>query len=181
MEAPSTTACATRRHPPRRLMTPGRNLLGFFAWIAISFLAAAIGAGASADASSFYAELSRPSWAPPAWLFGPVWSVLYALMAVGAWLVWQRSGAPGAGRALLLFLAQLAANALWSWIFFAWRLGTLAFVEVVVLLGLVAATVRAFWRVRTLAGVLLLPYLAWVGFAAALTYAISRRNPGLLA
>ncbi len=161
-------------------MTPARNLFGLLACLAVSFLAAAVGAVASADAPSFYAALSLPPWAPPAWVFGPVWTVLYALMAVAAWLVWQRAGSPGVRTALLLFVVQLGANALWSWVFFAWRQGALAFVEVVILVGLVAATVRAFWRVRALAGVLLLPYLAWVGFAAALTYAIWQRNPALL-
>jgi tryptophan-rich sensory protein len=113
-------------------------------------------------------------------LFGPVWSVLYTLMAVAAWLVWRKAGFPRATAAMALFATQLLANALWSWLFFAWRLGTPALVEVLVLFGLVAATVVAFWRVQRLAALLLLPYLAWVGFAAALTFALWRRNPELL-
>jgi len=154
--------------------------IGLLVALAVTFLAATAGGIASVDAGSFYSRLVKPDWAPPGWLFGPVWSVLYTLMAVAAWLVWRKVGFPRATAALSLFVAQLLANALWSWLFFAWRLGTLALVEVLVLWGLVAATAVAFWRIQRLAALLLLPYLAWVGFAAALTFALWRRNPELL-
>ena len=157
-----------------------QQALGLLAWVAITFAAAAIGAWGSADSSSFYAELARPSWAPPAWLFGPVWTTLYALMAVSAWLVWRARGFAGARSALLLFIAQLGANALWSWLFFAWHQGALAFVEVLVLWGLIVATVVAFHRYSRPAALLLAPYRAWVTFAAVLTFAVWRLNPGLL-
>jgi tryptophan-rich sensory protein len=151
---------------------------GLLGWLVTAFLAAAVGAIASADAASFYAQLSKPAWAPPAWVFGPVWSVLYALMGVAAWLVWR---SPGSTRmALALFAAQLVANALWSWLFFAWHRGALAAVEVLFLLALIAATVVAFWRASRLAAVLLVPYLLWVGFAAVLTWAIWQGNPDRL-
>jgi len=163
-------------------MTTRRSLssqsLGLLGWLLVAFAAAAVGAVASVDAGSFYAQLSKPSWAPPAWLFGPVWSVLYALMGIAAWLVWRSPGSKGA--ALGLFGAQLAANALWSWLFFAWHQGALAAVEVLVLLALIVATVAAFWRISRLAGLLLVPYLLWVGFASMLTWAVWRGNPGLL-
>jgi tryptophan-rich sensory protein len=146
----------------------------------LTFAAGGAGAIASADAGAFYAELERPSWAPPGWLFGPVWSVLYAAMAVSAWLVWRARGLAGARAALLLFLVQLVANALWSWLFFAWHRGALAFAEVLVLWGLIAATIVAFQRINIVAAVLLYPYLAWTTFAAALTFAIWRLNPGAL-
>lgn len=154
------------------------QLLGLLGWLLAAFATAAVGAAASVDAASFYAQLSKPSWAPPASVFGPVWSALYALMGIAAWLVW-RSPAPG-GAALGLFGLQLAANALWSWLFFAWHRGALAAVEVLVLLALVAATTVAFWRISRLAAVLLLPYLLWVSFASVLTWAVWRSNPGLL-
>jgi translocator protein len=109
-----------------------------------------------------------------------VWSVLYLLMAVAAWLVWREPASAGRGRALRLFLVQLAVNALWSWLFFAWQQGALAFVDVLALLALVIATAAAFWRIRPVAGLLLLPYAAWVGFASALTWAVWQGNPGLL-
>lgn len=146
----------------------------------VTYAAAAVGALASVQARSFYMELTRPEWAPPGWLFGPVWSALYALMAIAAWLVWRSAGFPAARLAAGLFAAQLVANALWSWLFFAWRFGAAAFAEVVLLWLLILATAVAFWRTSRLAALLLAPYLAWVSFAAALTWAVWRANPQLL-
>jgi translocator protein len=154
------------------------QVLGLAGWLLAAFAAAAVGAVASVDAPQFYAQLRKPSWAPPAWLFGPVWSVLYTLMGVAAWLVWRSPGSKAI--ALSLFTAQLAANALWSWLFFAWRRGALAAVEVLGLLVLILATVLAFWRTSRVAGILLLPYLFWVAFASLLTWVLWRGNPGLL-
>jgi benzodiazapine receptor len=155
------------------------QVVGLVLWLALAYATAAIGAAASVGAASFYAQLAKPSWAPPGSVFGPVWSVLYTLMGVAAWLVW-REGGPRATTALALFVVHLVANALWSWLFFGWRMGAWAFVDVLLLLALVAATTAAFWRVRRLAGALLLPYLAWVAFASALTWAVWQGNPRLL-
>jgi len=155
--------------------------LGLAGWLLLTLAAAAVGAIASADAGAFYQQLSRPPWAPPGWLFAPVWSALYLLIGIAAWLVWRERGLRGARTALSLFVIQLAANALWTWLFFAWREGTLAFIEILILWALIVATLVAFWRVRPLAGGLLLPYLAWVTFASALTFATWRMNPQLLA
>jgi tryptophan-rich sensory protein len=149
----------------------------FAAWLAASFAAAALGGIATRQAPEFYAQLVRPEWAPPGWVFGPVWTTLYFLMAVAAWRVWRKDGF---GFPVYVFVVQLAFNALWSWLFFAWRMGAAAFLEVVVLWALIVATVVAFFRVERLAGLLMLPYLAWVSFAAALTYAVWRANPQLL-
>jgi tryptophan-rich sensory protein len=153
--------------------------LGLAGWLLLALATGGIGAIASVDAASFYAQLERPAWAPPASVFGPVWTTLYVLMGIAAWLVWRTPGATKS-RALTLFVAQLAANALWSWLFFGWRLGALASIEVLVLLALIAATLLAFWRVSRLAALLLVPYLLWVAFASALTWSIWRANPGLL-
>ena len=164
-------------------MTPTRrstDLLGLILWLLVCYAAAAIGARASIDAGSFYAELTRPAFAPPAWLFGPVWTALYTLMGVAAWLTWRVRGFAAARGALLLFLAQLALNALWSWLFFVWKTGAGALAAIVVLLVLIALTLRAFARVRPLAGALLWPYLAWVAFATLLTFSVWRANPQLL-
>jgi translocator protein len=161
-------------------MMKSRQALGLIGWASLTFAAAALGALASVDAAAFYAQLARPSWAPPGWLFGPVWSALYALMALSAWLVWRERGFAGARMALALFIAQLAANALWSWLFFAWRQGGLALADVVLLWCLIVATIASFQRISTLAAVLLYPYLAWVTFASALTFTVWRLNPGLL-
>ena len=154
--------------------------LGLAAWLAVCFAAAAIGSLASLNAPEFYAQLSKPAWAPPAWLFGPVWTTLYALMGVSAWLVWRAYGFRPVSRTLYLFLAQLAVNALWSWLFFVWHLGFWAVADIALLLVLVLATLISFWRLRPLAGMLLLPYLLWVGFAAALCHSIWQLNPALL-
>jgi len=153
---------------------------GLLVWLLLSFAAAAVGGLASASAGEFYRDLVRPSWAPPGWLFGPVWSVLYALMGVAAWLVWRARGFGGARNALLVFVVQLAANALWTWLFFVWRQDGLAFAGILLLLALILATIVLFWRVNRLAAVLLFPYLLWVSFASALTLSIWRLNPGLL-
>jgi tryptophan-rich sensory protein len=157
------------------------QVAGFAGWLALCFAASALGALASRDAGAFYAALTRPAWSPPAWLFGPVWSVLFLTMAVAAWLVWR---VPHAGRwksmALALFVAQLVANALWSWLFFAWHLGGAAFADVLLLWLLVAATIAAFWRIQPVAGMLLVPYLLWVTFASALNWALWQANPGRL-
>lgn len=157
-----------------------KQALGLLGWLLLVFAAAAIGGLASAQAGAFYTELIRPDWAPPGWLFGPVWSVLYALMGVSAWLVWRARGFAGARCALLLFILQLGVNALWTWLFFAWHRGVLAFAEILLLWVMIVATIMLFWRISKLAGGLLLPYLGWVTFAAALTYATWQRNPGLL-
>jgi tryptophan-rich sensory protein len=154
--------------------------VGLIVSMAIVFVAAAIGAAASVDAGTFYAQLVRPSWAPPASAFGPVWSVLYLLMGIAAWLVWREQSSGGRSAALALFIAQLCANALWSWVFFAWRNGAWAFAEVLVLLALVAATIAVFWRISRLAGALMLPYFAWVCLASALTWSVWQGNPRLL-
>lgn len=159
---------------------PSRQVIGFLGWLALTAAAGALGSIASVRAPAFYAELARPAWAPPASWFGPVWTTLYLLMAGAAWLVWRERDAPGRDRALVLFVVQLALNALWSWLFFGWRLGALAFVDVLLLFALIAATLAAFLRVRPVAGLLLVPYLLWVGFASALTWAVWQRNPGLL-
>jgi benzodiazapine receptor len=159
--------------------TPAQAI-GLLAWLALVFAAAGVGAVASVDAGSFYGQLAKPDWAPPASVFGPVWSALYLLMGIAAWLVWRERAAQGLAAALGLFAVQLVANALWSWLFFAWRNGAAAFAGVLVLLVLVVATLVAFWRIRSAAGLLLVPYLAWVSFASVLTWTVWRGNPELL-
>ncbi|MBB3219697.1 TspO/MBR family protein [Pseudoduganella umbonata] len=156
------------------------NIKHLAGWLLVTFAAAALGAWASQDAPQFYAQLSKPDWAPPAGVFGPVWTALYLLMAIAAFLVWRMRGFSTAPRTLWLYLVQLAANALWSWLFFAWHLGGAAFAEVLLLWALVLATTVAFWKARRIAGVMLLPYLVWVTFAAGLTFACWQRNPQLL-
>lgn len=124
----------------------------------------------------WYAALAKPSWNPPGYLFGPVWSILYLLMAVSAWLVWRKAGFSGAGVALGLFLLQLILNALWSYLFFGLHRPDLAFIDIVALWLVILATLLAFWPISGPAGLLLLPYLAWVSFASALNLQLWRLN-----
>jgi tryptophan-rich sensory protein len=105
-----------------------------------------------------------------------VWSALYAMMAVAAWLVWQRGGFGVQSRALMWFIIQLALNAAWTPLFFGWHLPGIAFGEMLLLWAAIAATLRAFLQINRLAGWLLAPYLAWVSFAAALNFTIWRLN-----
>ena len=154
---------------------------GFMLWFGVCFVVAAVGASASLQAGVFYAELVRPAWAPPATVFGPVWTLLYAMMAVAAGLIWQRRDHRLARLAIAVFVAQLVLNALWSWLFFGWRQGASSFVDIVLLWALIALTLVLFYRIRPLAGLLLVPYLAWVTFASALNFAIWRLNPSMLA
>lgn len=161
-------------------MSRSKQLAGLAGWLVLTFIAAAIGAAASRNSASFYQLLDRPGWAPPPWIFGPVWTVLYLLIGMAAWLVWRERGFTAARSALALYIAQLAANALWTWLFFAWQRGALAFGEIIVLWVLIIATMLAFWRVKPLAGWLFVPYLLWVTYAAALTYSVWQRNPSAL-
>jgi translocator protein len=157
-----------------------RQFAGLAGWLGITLVAAALGSAASINAQPFYQQLAQPSWAPPPTVFGPVWTALYILMGIAAWWVWRARGYAGALTALNLYLVQLAFNASWSWVFFAWQLGTLALVNIALLWILIPATLVAFWRIRPLAGLLLAPYLAWVSFAAALNFSLVRLNPGIL-
>lgn len=157
-----------------------KQFLGLIAWFVLSFAASFVGAIASIQAKSFYGLLSQPAWAPPPWLFGPVWTLLYAMMAVAVWLVWRNGGIHANRSALTLFLIQLAFNALWSWLFFAWKLGAWAFADIILLWVLIIATLVSFWRVSKLAGALLIPYLLWVTFAAVLNHALWQLNPQVL-
>jgi tryptophan-rich sensory protein len=151
-----------------------RPVLVLTGWLALCFAASATAVFVST--SGWYAQLVKPAWNPPAWIFGPVWTVLYAMMAVAAWLVWRHGGWKANGRALGLFLLQWLLNALWTPLFFGLHRPGLAFADIAALWVTLAVTVVCFWRVRRVAGVLLLPYLAWVTFAAALNFAVWQLN-----
>ena len=164
----------------RIYMTNSMQIMGLVVWLLVCFIAAGLGAAASINAGSFYVELIRPAWAPPGYLFGPVWTVLYIMMAVAVWLVWRIEGFEAARWACLLFLTQLVLNALWSWLFFAWQLGLWAFLDIVLLWFVLLATMIAFWQFSAMAAALLVPYLLWVSFAGALNYSIWQLNPQVL-
>lgn len=146
----------------------------------ITYLAAAIGSIGSLNAPQFYRELQLPGWAPPSWLFGPAWSLLYTLMAIAAWLVWRSGSLRNTASALQLYGVHLVVNALWSWLFFAWYQGGAALVNILILWLLIALMMRVFWRHSRLASAMLLPYLLWVSFASVLNWSIWQLNPALL-
>ena len=157
-----------------------RQIVGLVAWLLLCFSVSFIGAMGSFQAPAFYAQLVQPAWAPPAWLFGPVWTALYAMMAVAAWLVWRRGGFRHQRQALAWFLVQLVLNALWSWLFFAWQQGLWSVINILALWLGIVMTIWQFYRVSRPAAALLVPYLLWVGFASWLNITLWRLNPGLL-
>ena len=145
--------------------------------ILICFAAAAIGAWLSALAlRQWYSALKKPAWTPPDAVFGPVWSVLYLSMAIAAWLVWRRRSSHDVGFALGLFALQLVLNVAWSGLFFGLHSPATALIDIVFLWFAIAGTVAAFNRVSALSGWIMVPYLAWVSFAAVLNFAIWRLN-----
>ena len=153
-----------------------RNLFGLIGWLAGSFAAGWIGSRFMPGA--WYASLVKPAWTPPAMVFAPVWTVLYVMMGVAAWLVWRRAGFAGARAALGLFVVQLALNAIWSYLFFGLHRIDMALIDIAALLVMILLVMVLFWRKDWRAGALLLPYLAWVGFASCLNFALWRLNAG---
>jgi tryptophan-rich sensory protein len=171
-----TAHAAPSERPP---ITAGASWLALLVSVGVTSAAAAIAARSSVTSAAFYAQLDKPAWAPPPWLFGPVWSVLYLLMALAAWRTWRAAGTSARG-ALALYGAQLVLNALWTWLFFERHVGLWATIEVALLWAAILATLLAFRRHDRPAALLLAPYLAWVSFASALTVSVWQRNPALL-
>lgn len=154
-----------------------KSVLALVAFAVACFAAAGLGSLLTGTSvGTWYAALQKPAWTPPNWVFGPVWTMLYVMMAVAAWLVWGGRGDHQVALPLSLFAVQLALNVAWSGLFFGLRSPGAAFADIVLLGGAIVATLVSFWRVRAAAGVLLAPYLAWVLFASALNLAIWRLN-----
>jgi tryptophan-rich sensory protein len=139
----------------------------------VTFTASAIGSWATIDnVRTWYPTIAKPSWTPPNWLFGPVWTLLYTLMAIAAWRVWRNRQGAEARSVLNLYGSQLALNTLWSVLFFALHRPGLALIEISALWALLVHAQVRFWRADRTAGILWAPYLAWVSFATALNAAI---------
>ncbi|MBB2942637.1 tryptophan-rich sensory protein [Actinoplanes lutulentus] len=153
-----------------RRVSPWLALAGFFVAVTVAALIGGLGVAGTANE---YNNLVQPSWAPPSWLFGPVWTVLYAMIAVSGWLVWRRTGW---STALNWYAAQLVLNAIWTPIFFGAGQYGLALIDIVVLWVLIVVTIWKFRPISKVAAGLLLPYLAWVSFATALNAAIWSAN-----
>ncbi len=146
-------------------------------FVVVCFAAAGIGSLFTATSvKTWYAQLSRPGWTPPNWIFGPVWTTLYLLMAISAWLVWRSTTWSSARFALILFAIQLVLNSLWSVVFFGLRKVGPAFGEILLLWMMIVATTVAFLPISLLAAWLLMPYLGWVFFASYLNFRIWQMN-----
>ena len=146
------------------------NLLALLVSLAVTFSAAWIGSRFMPGA--WYAALEKPAWTPPNAVFAPVWTLLYALMAIAAWLVWRRAGPTASGLALALYGLQLALNALWSYLFFGRQAPAAALFDIMLLWIVLVAVTIVFWRLTWAAGALLVPYVLWVSFAACLNFAL---------
>ena len=153
------------------------SLLGLIGFLVVCLGASWIAAWAtSISVATWYPTLAKPDFTPDDGVFAPVWLTLYILMALAGWRVWRKEGLARAGGALTLFVIQLAFNMLWSIWFFGMQQIGLALIDIVLLWIAIAATIVAFWRIDVFAAVLLLPYLAWVSFAALLNFEIWRLN-----
>ena len=164
------------------IATKGQLRMSFLRWALvlvplIVLIGSLVGALSGSGDTSWYAALEKPSFQPPPYLFGIVWPILYALMSFALVNVIQARGSRWRGIAIGLFAAQLIVNLLWSPIFFGMHQVSFAFFWILVMIGLAVATTVVFARVRRIAAWLMLPYLAWIGFAAILNFEVDRLNP----
>jgi tryptophan-rich sensory protein len=167
----------SQQDSPHSMAAARHPWLGLLVLLIVCFAVAGVsGLTTTPNIANWYAGLSKPSWTPSDWVFGPVWSILYLSMAVAAWLVWRQNGWVGAAVPMVLFAVQLALNAAWSWLFFGLHSPGAAFVDILLLLVAIAATMTVFCRRSTVAGILFVPYLMWVSFASALNFAIWQLN-----
>jgi tryptophan-rich sensory protein len=154
-----------------------QSWLSLVPFILVCFAAGAIGAGATRrSVRNWYPTLHRPVWTPPDWVFAPVWSTLYLMMALSAWLIWRDTPWTVARPALVLFVIQLALNSLWTVLFFGLRSPGIAFAEILLLFTMIVATATAFLTLSFLAAWLLIPYAIWVSFASYLNFRIWQLN-----
>lgn len=159
-------------------MSVAKNITGFIIWLGLCFFTAWAGAQVSPGIASsvWYESLQKPDWNPPGWLFGPVWTILYTMMGIAAWLVWKNHGFQNAKKSLGLFILQLFLNGLWSQIFFGAQEPGWAFLEIIILLSAIIATTYYFFQKERTAGWLMVPYIVWVGFATVLNGTIWMMN-----
>jgi benzodiazapine receptor len=183
-DAPNVVKCRARAEFGATSVTTPTPHSGRGRWklvVLLLIVCAVAAAGATVTfpkLATWYAALNKPAFNPPEWVFAPVWAALYGLMAVAAWRVWEAPGAPSEKRgALAHFAIQLMLNALWPLVFFGLRRPVSGLIVMLVLLVAVGTTLRRFYLIDRLAGLLLLPYLAWIAFATVLNAAIVGLNP----
>jgi translocator protein len=163
---------ATTHHPDGHGKL--RRWPSLIVFLLLTFAAAAVASRFLPDA--WYVALNKPAFNPPDWVFPPAWTVLYVLMSIAAWRVWTRDGASAP---IVLWVVQLFFNAAWMWLFFGLHRPVLALIDILMLLALIVVLTFAFWRRDRWAGALLVPYVAWVAFAAVLNHALWQLNPAV--
>ncbi len=157
--------------------TRAGDLLGLGAFVALCLAILALGGWVTASSvSTWYLTLQKPVFNPPDWMFAPVWTLLYLMIALAGWRVWRSRGLAGARAGMAAYAAQLALNLAWSFLFFGGRMIGIALAEILLLLGAIGVNAVLFWRIDRLAGWLLAPYAAWVAFACMLNFALWRLN-----
>lgn len=157
--------------------TRAGDLLGLGGFVALCLAISAIGGWVTADSvGTWYRTLHKPDFNPPDWVFAPVWTLLYLMIALAGWRIWRRVGFSGARAGMVAYSAQLALNLAWSFLFFGGRMIGIALAEIVLLLVSIGFNAVLFWRIDRLAGWLLVPYAAWVAFACVLNFALWRLN-----
>lgn len=172
-----TTSSEPPHQTPHLAPNSTVQVIGLIVSILICFTVGGLGSAATTPSlGEWYAELAKPTWNPPNWIFGPVWSTLFLMMSISAWLVWRNAGFAKGKGALIAFAIQLVLNVGWSLLFFAMQRPDLAFIEIAILWIAIAATIGLFFRHSKLAACLLVPYLLWVSFATFLNYTIWSLN-----
>ncbi len=157
--------------------TRAGDLLGLGGFLVLCLAISAIGGWVTADSvGTWYRTLQKPVFNPPDWVFAPVWTLLYLMIALAGWRVWRRAGLSGARAGMVAYSAQLALNLAWSFLFFGGRMIGIALAEIVLLFVAIGVNAVLFWRTDRLAGWLLVPYAAWVAFACVLNFALWRLN-----
>ena len=151
-----------------------KDLFGIAFWLLVTFGVASI--ASQFKPGAWYLEIDKPTWTPPGWVFGPVWGMLYLGMGTAAWLIWRRRSEAKVTLPLGFYIAQLIANGAWSWLFFGRQLIGAALIDLLLLVLLVAITSVAFFKLSRLAGILMIPYLLWICFAALLNFTIWKLN-----
>jgi len=158
-------------------MSPIHTYTALALFIALNVAISALGGWVTASSvATWYPTLNKPPFNPPNWIFAPVWSALYMLIAIAGWRAWCRSAGPRRRLALTAYAVQLALNLSWSFVFFGARLIGPALAVIAALLVAILANAFLFWRIDRAAGALLLPYAAWVSFATLLNAALWRLN-----
>ncbi|MDJ0805850.1 MAG: TspO/MBR family protein [Gammaproteobacteria bacterium] len=154
------------------------KVIGLFIFLALCLLVGVIGGFiTSSSVETWYQTLNKPSFNPPDWLFAPVWSSLYIMMAIAAWRVWLRIGLADGWLVFVLFFLQLILNLAWSYLFFGLHRIDLALLEIIILLTLIIINAVVFWRIDRLAGMLFMPYIVWVFYANILNFSLLMMNP----